>query len=116
MFYKVEDGLDLPSLFFFLRLLHVAFDWFELSELKNELREVWIVWYFTLKLFDELFTVLTVLFLVIINEVEYDSKNGRLDFSHVQSRILLADDFVESAKAATEGRVEMVLDVVISSK
>lgn len=53
---------------------------------------------------------------MIINEVEYDSKNGRLDFSHVQSRILLADDFVESAKAATEGRVEMVLDVVISSK
>jgi hypothetical protein len=52
---------------------------------------------------------------MIINKVEYDSKNGRLDFSHVQSRILLADDFVQSTQASTQGRVEMVLYVVISS-
>ena len=33
---------------------------------------------------------------MIIDKVQYDSQNGGLYFSHLQSRVLLADHFVKT--------------------
>lgn len=45
--------------------------------------------------------------------VDYKCQYGRLDFSHLTGRILLAHILVQSPQAAPEGRIEMILDIVV---
>ena len=50
-------------------------------------------------------------------EVVHDGReDGRLDLSHLGGRIFLSQDLVESAQAASEGRVEVVFDVVVGAE
>jgi len=91
---------------------NIDFDWLEFGKLEDKNRKIWLILVFT---FERLDKVGGGMFLLV--DVIHDGwEDWRLDLPHLGGTILFPNDFVESSKAATQGGVKMIFNVVIGAK
>lgn len=50
---------------------------------------------------------------MVINEIKNDCQYWRFDFSHVERRVLLSNNFIQSSQTTTQSWIKMIFNVVV---